>query len=540
MAFTKAPEYNTHQTQWIPVAPVETVANATLPTWNPVNLYNLYLVKSGEGVSAYSMGPYRIAAAYHDVFRTAYGTGTITFQGYTLSNTSISTGSSTTSNYNYVVANGSLYTFSSSFISSDLNRYSSTYTTVSNKKTGLTEYVIATTRQIAGTEPYGPASNSRIHYWNTNGSFNTTTTLTQRIGPDIVFLDGYLFTHGNPTETYPSRIYNSTIGSPTTWNQSTDFLDAEILGDPVVGLDKHNNHLVAFGPQSIEFFYNAGNELGSPLQRQASYTLPIGTYFHDNFGYCPKVNINGTIFFVGMSSGKPIGIFQLSNFKLEKISTDWLDIEISAQRSGTSLGLTFPPSLSYARYGTREGVEIRLAYPNSFQTYFYDALTKVWCAVSSPYFSVGFPHSEGTIKFSSVNDLTLYTSTHLNYSSLASPDLDNSYELLRDDVTCIWETDYLDFGSQNNKNFYSVELVGSFGNNSINMVATDNSRLGSNAPTSTSVLVGTSQNDGRIHNRPIIFRNVGNFRAPKFKFSITGQNACRIDGIVVKYNMGTR
>lgn len=126
--------------------------------------------------------------------------------------------------------------------------------------------------------------------------------------PVLVFLDGYLFIAKNGT----SDIYNSDLNDPMAWTPG-NFISAEINSDTVKHIAKLNNYMVAFGSTTIEYFWDAGNASGSPLQRNDT---PVK--FN---GYLGGVAQNGqNIFFVGNNvQGQP-SVFMLEDLKIEEIA----------------------------------------------------------------------------------------------------------------------------------------------------------------------------------------------------------------------------
>ena len=80
--------------------------------------------------------------------------------------------------------------------------------------------------------------------------------------PVPVFLDGYLFLVKSST----ADIYNSDLNDPVSWTAG-DFITAEMSPDKLSTISKINNYILVFGTDSIEYFFDAANAAGSPLQR---------------------------------------------------------------------------------------------------------------------------------------------------------------------------------------------------------------------------------------------------------------------------------
>lgn len=88
--------------------------------------------------------------------------------------------------------------------------------------------------------------------------------------PTPTAIDGYILLAQN------SDVFNSVLDDPRYWD-STNFLTAEMFPDRIVGLARQNNQVVVLGETSIEFFYDAANVSGSPLSRNESTTIQMGS-----------------------------------------------------------------------------------------------------------------------------------------------------------------------------------------------------------------------------------------------------------------------
>lgn len=124
-------------------------------------------------------------------------------------------------------------------------------------------------------------------------------------------LDGYLFVMDED-----GVIYNSAVNDPTTF-PATGFLTAERERDKGVSLIKHHDHLVAFGTRTIEFFYDAGNSTGSPLNRRSDISYNVGCA--DGLSMWENGDI---VYFIGSNRPGQLSVYKLENFRLEVVSTD--------------------------------------------------------------------------------------------------------------------------------------------------------------------------------------------------------------------------
>jgi hypothetical protein len=127
--------------------------------------------------------------------------------------------------------------------------------------------------------------------------------------PNVVFLDGYLFLIKEGT----SDMYNSNLNDPLLWTAG-DFLTAEMLPDTLIRISRLNNYLIALGSASVEYFFDAGNAEGSPLQRNDTPVKQVG-YLG---GYASHSN---QVFFVGQTANTSPEVYMLEDFKMEMISS---------------------------------------------------------------------------------------------------------------------------------------------------------------------------------------------------------------------------
>lgn len=160
-----------------------------------------------------------------------------------------------------------------------------------------------------------------------------------------------------------NRIFNSDTNSISSWVAS-NFITKQIVQDTPVGLAKLNNQIIAFGEDTVEMFYNAGNATGSPL-------LPI-RHLHQRIGLvAPRVDGDGghyyctigdRIYFVGRAAGgiKTAGVFAYNGSVMEKISTPYIDKILSELASST----TAFSSVNSMGFHGKMAVSILLTVPN--------------------------------------------------------------------------------------------------------------------------------------------------------------------------------
>jgi hypothetical protein len=88
--------------------------------------------------------------------------------------------------------------------------------------------------------------------------------------PGTAYFDTYVF-----VMTEDGKIWNSEPNDPTKWD-ALNYVTAEAEPDKGVALAKHFNYLMAFGQWSTEFFYDAGNAVGSPLLPNQTFRIEFG------------------------------------------------------------------------------------------------------------------------------------------------------------------------------------------------------------------------------------------------------------------------
>jgi hypothetical protein len=150
-----------------------------------------------------------------------------------------------------------------------------------------------------------------------------------RIGK-MEHIDGFAFimdTNG--------AIWNSDTNSLANWTASS-FITKQIKQDTIVGLARLKNQLLAFGSQTVEVFYNAGNSTGSPLGRivtlseQTGLVSPPGTLTGSTHYYA---TIGNSIYFVGRQAGGDggAGFFMYDGQNFMKVSTVYIDKILSEE-----------------------------------------------------------------------------------------------------------------------------------------------------------------------------------------------------------------
>lgn len=212
-----------------------------------------------------------------------------------------------------------------------------------------------------------------------SGNFPGNIAGEQLVG-GAVSVDGFLF-----LMTASGLIYNSALNAPQTWN--LDFIGADIDSDNGIALHKHHNHVCAIGTDSIEFFYNAGNPSGSPLQRRQDIFHLEGAIDYNSV--CQSGDL---IYYLGRSTTGTIGLHVLEGFKTNRVSTDTIDRFIGDTYTGlsdTNVPMRF--WLSSASFGEHMLVFMTSVQDNStgianwfpIQTTVFDSSTGLWSIFES-------------------------------------------------------------------------------------------------------------------------------------------------------------
>jgi hypothetical protein len=364
-----------------------------------------------------------------------------------------------------------------------------------------------------------------------SGTGFVETALSPALNPEggLVFLNGYLFACSAS-----GRIYNSGVGGALdTWS-TTDFLSAEIFPDPVIYLAKHHNHLVAFGTQTIEFFYDNAVEVGSPLARAEGYTAQIGllpALPHFRHLAC----IKDDIYFLGRT-GPDVGLYRLREFKFERVSTKYVEDILSWNNT---YGFTTDGS---APAIIIQGVEIiyvhnrpmvRIWIDNATYHPVFDPTSGAWWMLSAGYegSAVVAGNAFTSTNWTSTNapDRTYHRSWRLTANAtnsttllIGSPDLEHSVS-----VTSSYISDNFDAGVNNQRHLKYLDCIGDYGNNTMTVTIRPNDR-GFNNP----IPLGPMPVRRRYY-------NLGRHRSASFAITMTGTDIARHEAFEVTYNMGS-
>lgn len=507
MAYTRTPEFNSHQVKRLPV-----VGSHTLPSF----------LQTGTGMKYYNCMPRKVEQYGTDPIsileKIPYWTPAASTEfpaaavGKLLRGAWRSISPSGVPQY-HLVCDSTWY----------LNGTSVATLVGTSGYVGFCDATIAGTHYVVALETHATAS--RVHSYNTTAGTVTTVNLTIGAQGDPVFHNGRIYFSGYRTQ----RIYNSNVGSTTSYTISTDFIDAEMVGDSIVSLAKHRNHVVALGIRSVEFFYDSAVEYGSPLQRQESYANLIGaTYLYpDTNARYMSVSIGNDTYFNGTVDGAN-GIYRIRDFKITKVSDAYLDrIMNNGSRVIYNSGLFSAvfngmPVLCFSTYTPGD--------ISSYGLYALNLEDSVWTQCSLPNSGTydimpKFAYSDQNVTVVFGDEFTTGTVYARKWISLNEDKISPTGST----VTSYMIFDTFDGGNELQKHFKYVDVIGDMGDNTVTLTFTKESSKESTTYTSSNDSAGD----------PIRFRNLCRAKRINLKVGFSGKTQIEFRGLDVAYNQGT-
>lgn len=256
--------------------------------------------------------------------------------------------------------------------------------------------------------------------------------------PTPVFLDGYIFL----PETNSIDLYNSEVSTPYSWS-ALDFASAEAYPDPIVGLARQNNFVVAFGTQSTEFFYNYARasqltDFNSPLDRYESFVIQSGALSSDAL-----LQAERSLLFIGDSLLGGHAIWRIDGSNAKEISTEYIekfiDLETSASRI-TGYGMRIAGHMLFV-----------MNLPTANKTFVYDLEENMWTEWQHNGNKMPFNYFcdvDGTILLQHENNGKIYKFDSLVYQDFDAP------------ITCRLRLAKQDFETDNYKFFHQITIIG--------------------------------------------------------------------------------
>ena len=327
------------------------------------------------------------------------------------------------------------------------------------------------------------------------------------VGPfatGLVYIDGYLV-----VATLAGRLYSSGIDNPTSWN-ALDYITAEAEPDPLVGIAKHFNYVIAFGQWSTEFFYdNGANQANtSPFARNDSARLEIGCA---NGGSI--VQIEQSVIWVGKSREHGNSVYIMDGFSPVAISNAYIEKYLNADTSDSMRAYAFKIEGHTFYVMTLHSLGI---------TFVYDVNEKEWYnwtymyGGSEVYFRPSF-YAEYNNTYYAMDD------DHSFISTLSTTVYTDSGAAIQFGAV----TPIMDSGSTNRKFYRRAEIVGDKVSGTLQISHSNNDYVTWSTPRSVDLSV----------ERPILYQ-LGADRRRAWKFSNTDPIPLRLAACEMEFEIG--
>jgi hypothetical protein len=339
------------------------------------------------------------------------------------------------------------------------------------------------------------------------------------------------------------------------WN-AINFINASRSTDGGSYLAIHHSQIVAIGQKTIEVFYDAGNPVGSPLQRRDDVMFAIGA--PDKY----QVHVAGdTIAFLGVSNLGSLTAYIMEDFGVTQIGDDaftrYLNNSISRQSMLAILG--------GSRIGEHNLVFITLcngivgtAKLDPRYTIVYDIAKGQWSSYDTTILSDGDDVSFPVISSSSKNQYSNEGVLIFSTGDIGQFDSTDNIFDSKGEISDYWEAPYVE--PSNDQYVQSVgddvqaNIAFTLITNAINMDTMTNkfcsqlSVIGGIAPNQndTTALQVSWTDDGYTTfstARPLDFFNyrtltrLGAFRERAFKFEYSGRGKIEISGYTLNLDM---
>ena len=256
--------------------------------------------------------------------------------------------------------------------------------------------------------------------------------------PTPAFMDGYIFL----PESGSLDIYNADTTTPFSWG-ALNFASAESYPDPIVGLARQNNYVVAFGTESTEFMYdyaktNQITDFDSPLDRHESMVLQSGCMNKDAI-----LGAERLLVFIGDSLMGGHAVWRLDGSNAKEISTEYVEKFIDLEDTTTRI----------TGFGVRIAGHMLflLNLPTANKTFVYDLEENFWTEWQynggmMPFIS--FCDNDGVIIMQHTSDGKLYKLDPLVY---------NDFDV---DIECRIRLAKQDFDTDAYKFYHQTTVIG--------------------------------------------------------------------------------
>jgi hypothetical protein len=130
----------------------------------------------------------------------------------------------------------------------------------------------------------------------------------------VAYLDGTFYIGEKPR-----GIRGSDLNNPANWDALNVIL-AQIEPDTLVYLTRQQSYIVVFKTWSTEFFFDAGNPVGSPLAPVPGAAFTVGCRHAGTVA-----NNEGQVYWVGQTERGGLSVYRIAGLKHEKVSTAAID-----------------------------------------------------------------------------------------------------------------------------------------------------------------------------------------------------------------------
>lgn len=255
--------------------------------------------------------------------------------------------------------------------------------------------------------------------------------------PFLETVDGYLLMVKEGTdELYSSQVENL--------DEEYDFIAAELYHDKIRALSRYNNYVAALGQFSVELFYNAATEEGSPFQRNDSTVVTVGCT-------SPKTVVQSErqLLWVGNSQEGELGVWVLEKFDVKEITSPLLRRVLSDP--------SLDPRAFSARVIRHKGhkfymLSLGTASDPFRHMWLYDMQEKFWYE-----WTIG-DNQGNLIQYSSdLGDGTCYILNSKGVYALSEAYYADDTSL---PIHFAWQTDPMEFSTMNRKVAHRLTMVG--------------------------------------------------------------------------------
>lgn len=377
--------------------------------------------------------------------------------------------------------------------------------------------------------PYVIAPDGFHNYTNV---YSTQPATPPTINPNLglVYLDNYLVavaTLNNATNGPYNVLYTSAYsGDLNAWTDNTSYILAEIYPTGIEWIDKHHNNLVVFGSNSIEFFYDGGNGLGSPLARQTIYSKQIGI-----MPFSPKNTVakdKDSIYFIGKNQNNYMDVYVIDNFMAKPVGSHYVRDTLNYFANSSQGQIA---GIETVNFDSHTMIMITFTVGSLALAYYIEG--DVWWTINTTDLN-----TNGTIRSNFQLASVPSSKTQRPYAVEGSPS-SSVINFITTDLegtvsnTGSYYTEVLDMDTSYWKHIAKVMTVGDYGQRQLTLWY-------SNDPTYTTFTTTTTKSpltDG--YKNSVWWDNVTRFRRGSLRLDMTGAGPCHHRGFDIMYNMGS-